>query len=283
MEVYKYFTVFLLCSLSVLQVKADDQDERTTNFIEANSHRYVNYVQDCDYKLDSLKNVYAASISTIDIQMEFLLKSVEQAAVRLSNLELLSVVNKECSEKYKNAYPEISTIKTMIQNCTDNAQKQFPSLLVPLQETRDKFALYYNQTFQGEISNCDNMQTSKLKNFNHTNCIKNVVSDATSFVIANQKTFDYQLNSAKCSADTYIKMALDCSYVAQTTVVSLITATNVFIDRCTKNIDCMPCEGFQCENVYNLPTNAIDYASQTMVNPFYGNNQTLSCLMINIV
>ncbi|XP_073820319.1 uncharacterized protein [Musca autumnalis] len=266
----KYLMISLLLSIVITQINCHNRHEHTSHFIETNKHHYDDFIKECDFKLDAFGKMYTARLGTIDIQKEFLLKSIQQSSDRLMGLELLSDVNKKCSEKYKSAFPEVAAIKTIIQNCTDNGLEQLPSLLAPLQETRDKLFVYYNQTLEDGILNCNNLRTSNMGNFNHTDCIKNV-------------TFDYQMNSAQCSADTYIKMALDCSYVAQTTVVSLITATNVFIDRCAKNVDCVPCEGFQCENVYNIPPNAVDYTNQTMVNPFYGINQTLSCLMINVV
>lgn len=88
------------------------------------------------------------------------------------------------------------------------------------------------------------------------------------------------MNTAICSANTYVKMALDCSFVAQGTTVSLITATNLLIERCSKKEDCTSCDtSANCENVREIPVSSIDYLNPTMLNPFY-NNESMNCVLI---
>lgn len=91
------------------------------------------------------------------------------------------------------------------------------------------------------------------------------------------------MDTAKCSANSFVKTALDCSFTVQGDTLSLISGTNAQIDQCVQGLDCATCTGYYCANVERISSSSVNPKNQTMTNPFYGRNETLSCLMLDIV
>lgn len=94
------------------------------------------------------------------------------------------------------------------------------------------------------------------------------------------------MDSAECSAKANIKRALDCSFIAQNSTISLIAEANTLINNCLLRVDeCKPCTkyDYSCPDVYNMDYSEVDYKNRTMLNPFYGREYHTDCLMLNIL
>ncbi|XP_075162616.1 uncharacterized protein LOC142235239 [Haematobia irritans] len=281
MDILKIFTLSLILGVAMGQMIRDENpDLHAENFISSHKRMCDDNLKDYDSRLESFKDNYNGRISTIDTQREFLVSSMEHTNDRLESFELLNDVTKECVNQNKMEL-SITNVKDMIQNCSNTANSKLETLLAPLLETRNALSSYYDQTLSEEFGKC----LTPVEPLNITQCLKDVVTLSGTFTVTNRKTFDYQLDAANCVGDTFVKMALDCSFVAQSTTIALITATNVLIDRCAKGFsECVPCERkLPCENVREIPASMIDYTNQTMTNLFYNSNETISCMTINIV
>lgn len=91
--------------------------------------------------------------------------SLKKASERFDDLELLSVLHKECAEKYKNAIPTYWDVQASFGACTSSAQDQMTSLMSEVIDTRYRLEEYYKGTFENEILKCINDE-----------CFVNVVS-----------------------------------------------------------------------------------------------------------
>lgn len=90
------------------------------------------------------------------------------------------------------------------------------------------------------------------------------------------------MDVAKCSANSYIKTVLDCSFTAQSNVVTLISRANTLFDGCVKGADCLSNAGGYCENVLRIASYVVNVTEPIMPNPFYGDNETPKCLLLDI-
>ncbi|XP_075147013.1 uncharacterized protein LOC142221227 [Haematobia irritans] len=278
----KVLTVLLIVAASSAQKSNDNSTQHTDDYIAANRRHYNDMIKDYDNQLQEFQAVYEARISTIDIQLNFLIETIHETDERLDTLEILSDHAEECVEKYKFTLPNENNTTAMIHNCSDNAMRQYNNLVAAPMETRKNLEDYYYGTFEKELSKCSNI-SSNMNNtqMNYTVCVTTVISEADTYAANNHKLFESQMDVAKCSADGYVKSALDCSYSAQNDALTMISGTNTIINNCIQGI--ASSTGYYCDYVERIPSSSVNSTNQTMPNPFYGRNETLGCLMLDIV
>lgn len=114
-------------------------------------------------------------VNTINTYLELLETSLLQNDERLNPLEVLSELTRQCVLKYRPAIPTISSVKSTISSCVTSANNLVSSLLGSPRNTRNTLQSYYTNTFEREITNCNN----KFGNLtlNYTICITSLVSE----------------------------------------------------------------------------------------------------------
>ncbi|XP_013115474.2 uncharacterized protein LOC106093046 [Stomoxys calcitrans] len=268
-----FTSLFSLLLVVVTGTLAEHAFDNTTThldaYIEANRRHHNAILQDYENRMEMFETNYNESLKTIDIQLEFLVNAIRENEEALNTLELLNELNKECVNKYKPSLPEEEVTKALVQSCSYSAYKRLPSLEEDLMETRMNLKDYYARTFETDVTLCDN-----------ETCVNNVVSKANSFTATNQKTFATQMDTATCLGKGSLKTALDCSFTAQSNALSLLASTKTLIDRCSQKADCKP--GGYCEHVEKISSHMVNYTKPMVDNPFYGKNETSSCLLWQI-
>lgn len=97
--------------------------------------------------------------------------------------------------------------------------------------------------------------------------------------LSNQKSFASQIETSQCTATNHIKKAIDCSFLAQNRTLSLIAEANTLINKCLENLNSS--EDF-CSDVFYMKQSNVDPKNFSMTNPFYGRNNSISCLLIKL-
>ncbi|XP_013115469.1 uncharacterized protein LOC106093042 [Stomoxys calcitrans] len=280
----------LLIFLGVVVVAAaqsisDNSTIHSDYYIDANRRHYREMVKDYDQKLHEFEAVYSGRIHTIDIQLDFLMDGLNEVEEELSTLELLSDFTQQCVKNYKHQLPGETNTTIVIRNCSDTAMSHYKHLVAAPIDTRNEMEYYLNTTFEMKLSNCNGISNSSnaTNQLNYTLCVTTVISEANTFAIINHKTFEAQMAAASCSADGYVKTALDCSFTAQSQAQADIAGTKTHINSCVKGLDCAPTSGYHCQYSETIPASSVNSTNATMPNPFYGRNETYACLMLDIV
>ncbi|XP_061400275.1 uncharacterized protein LOC133335999 [Musca vetustissima] len=279
--------VLMLLVVVIAAVKAQNTTNNITairidDYIAANKRNYENNVKEYDFKLQAFEELYNGRLNTIDVQKDFMIDSLKLTNERLSTLEFLSDYSKNCVAKYQTTLPTEYNVTVTLQNCTASAKSYYNTLVTDARTTRNSLEYYYDVTLNNELKKCDNI-VNKTSQANYTLCVTNVIENANVYTIENRKAFNSQMETANCAANGQVHKALDCSFTAQSNTFQLMSTVNIQIDMCIQGTNSTACSGYYCQNVERIPANSINPKNQTMTNPFFGRNETLSCLMLDIV
>ncbi|XP_065357648.1 uncharacterized protein LOC135951837 [Calliphora vicina] len=255
---------------------------RTDDYINLNRQQFAKTLQDYENQIAKFRQLYEGRVEGININLEMLMNGLVQSEERLNPLEVLNDFSKECVTKYRSSIPTLANTKTSISSCFNTANNQINNLLNSPINTKNSLQNYYTNNFEKELTNCGkNFDNSTA---NYTICITSVTSTTNTYTINNQKTFDTQMDAASCSSNAHIKRALDCSFIVQNRTISLIAEANTLINKCLLDDNvCKTCnDRFTCSDIYNIPSNEVDYKNATMRNPFFGREYLNDCLILNI-
>lgn len=150
----------------------------TDTYINLNRQQHTRNLQDYDNQINLFKHTYAASLQTIEIQLDMLVDTLTQTNEHLNPLEALSKFNQDCISKYRSTIPTISAVQNSIKSCVSTANDQLSSMLSAPLATRSYLASYYDNTFEKNIANCKNKFGSELLYLNYTLCAAEAVSNS---------------------------------------------------------------------------------------------------------
>ncbi|XP_073820330.1 uncharacterized protein [Musca autumnalis] len=255
---------------------------RIDDYIAANKRNYENNIKEYDLKLQAFEELFNGRLDTIDTQKDFMIDSLKLTNERLNTLEFLSDLSKSCVSRYQNSLPTEYNITMTIQNCTATAKSYYNSLISDARTTRNSLEYYYDVTLNNDLNKCGS-GLNVTSQPNYTLCVTTAIEKANVYTIENRKTFNNQMDSASCAANGHVNKALDCSFTAQSNAFQSISSANIQIDMCIQGNNSTACSGYYCQNVERISANSVNPKNQTMPNPFYGRNETLSCLMLDIV
>ncbi|XP_023302500.2 uncharacterized protein LOC111684544 [Lucilia cuprina] len=251
---------------------------RSDDYISINKRQYDRTIKEFDHQMEIFKQLFNGRLNTLDIQLEMLVDSLKINDELLNPMEILSDFSKHCVTKYRPRIPTIEATKTSMQACVTTAKNQLNNLLNPPLTTRNNLQNYYRNNFEKEIKNCATKHANMMT-FNYTNCLTGLISSVNVVTLSNQKTFNTQIESAQCSANTFIKKAIDCSFLAQNRTLSLVAEANTLINKCLENLN--NSEDF-CSDVFYMRQAHVDHKNFSMTNPFYGRNESINCLLIKL-
>ncbi|XP_073820180.1 uncharacterized protein [Musca autumnalis] len=259
---------------------------RNDEYIEAVRHQNNFHIWYFDLQINTFRETYLERVNDIEIQKQSLLDAIQQANENVFPLTVLSDLSGQCVRKYSPLIPSLVAAESEVERCMVNARIQVNSLTTYMVSTNRTLADYYKGNFENGVKNC----ATKFNNTypeNYTHCLADVVSASNAYTASKQKTFSEQLQTAKGSANSYVKIAHECSFAVQNSTISNIQRSTDLIGHCLngwdENSKCINQTGYYCEQVHRMPSYLIDFSNLTMLNPFYGQKQSGDCLMLNIV
>lgn len=103
----------------------------------------------------------------------------------------------------------------------------------------------------------------------------------TNLINKNQKTFQLQMEAAKCTSTAYVKSAIDCSYTVHLQTRKTIVGVEIAIMSCLAGNEkvCPPCPKNTSAYSYDIEQNS---ESEILYNPFYGRADNPQCIMLNV-
>ncbi|XP_075144586.1 uncharacterized protein LOC142219521 [Haematobia irritans] len=255
---------------------------RTDNYLDLNRRQFANYVLECDKEIDSFKKQYTERLTTINILADMMIGDIIKTNEHLNPFEVLSDVSKDCVAKYRAKIPMVAATKTAFQACYTTAYNQINNLVNSATGTKNNLNTYYTTNVERDFKSCTTR--FPILDNNYIECLAKVVSAANVHTRNMMKTFHIQMDSALCTSRANMKTALDCTFTVQNRTITANAEANMMIDRCINGLDdCERCgEGHFCDRVYFMPQYQIDYNNATMLNPFYGRNETSHCLMLEV-
>ncbi|KAM7361452.1 uncharacterized protein ACRADG_012035 [Cochliomyia hominivorax] len=273
------FAIFRLNQGEEISAPSFSTSFRSDDYININKRQYDRTIKDFDQQLENFKQQFNGRLNTLDIQLEMLIDSMKINDELLNPMEILSDFSKHCVTRYRPKIPTIESTKSSMQTCTTNAKNQLNSLMSAPQTTRNNLQNYYKNNFEKELKNCETKFKDNLLSWNYTTCLTNLISSVNVVTLSNQKTFSTQIETSQCTANTHIKKAIDCSFLAQNRTLSLIAEANTLINKCMENLN--NSEDF-CSDVFYMKQANVDPKNFSMTNPFYGRNTTNNCLLIKL-
>ncbi|XP_065357704.1 uncharacterized protein LOC135951883 [Calliphora vicina] len=260
----------------------NNSSHHSNNYIKVVEQQHVENIEEFDKQLEMFNQTYTASLNTINIKLDLLVKTLDQTDNKLNALEVLSDLSKKCITKYRSSIPTIANTETKMNGCIKTASKRLPNLMANPFNTRHFLESYYKEDFNRGIANCEKKYAALA--LNYTMCITDVVNLAQVQTINNQKIFATQMAASKCSGNENIRQALDCSYTTENLTVSNIAEATTLINKCLMGQDdCKQCDfGYSCSDVYYMKRSEVDYESKVMNNPFYERFDIKNCLLLKI-
>ena len=135
-------------------------------------------LRDYDNQINIFKYTYAASLKTIEIQLDMLSDTLTQTNERLNPLEALSSFSQNCVKKYRPTIPTVATVKSSVNSCINTANNQLSSMLSAPLATRSYLASYYENTFEKSVATCKSKFGTEVLYLNYTLCAVEAVSNS---------------------------------------------------------------------------------------------------------
>ncbi|XP_037816585.1 uncharacterized protein LOC119606974 [Lucilia sericata] len=132
-NMYKIISALFLIVLGDL-ARAENQNVepyinstlRTEDYINMNRQQFAKYIEDFDIQMELFKQLYTASLDTINIQQDMLVNTLVQTDDELMSIE---IQNPKCVSKYRPSIPAVIVTKAKINNCITTANQQFSGML----------------------------------------------------------------------------------------------------------------------------------------------------------
>ncbi|XP_075146646.1 uncharacterized protein LOC142221011 [Haematobia irritans] len=281
----KILTFLFLFTITKTQQNVFDNHHliRNDNFIEAFRRQYAGNIWYYDWQIKHFERAYLDRVNNLEYQKNPLINEIIRVEEMLYPLTLLSSFTKNCIEKFRSSIPSTAWAKfTMEDNCINPAKSQASYLTQSMVSTNRTLADHYGKFFENEVISC-NMKYNTSFPMNYTRCLGSAVTATNSFTFTSHQTFSSQLTSAKNKADIYIKTYQECIFSVLNSTLANISKATTNIDRCIRNRDdCMQCKDLFCNDIYRISSTFLDPANTTMFNPFYGRNDTGTCLILDI-
>ncbi|XP_075146771.1 uncharacterized protein LOC142221086 [Haematobia irritans] len=260
----------------------NDSYLRDDDYLNAHRRQYAANIWYYDLQITQFKQAYLDRAQSLDFQKEPLINEIIRADESLYPLTLLSEFSKSCVQKYKSLIPSMSWAKLAVDNCISTATSQATNVVSSMSSTNRTLQTYYSTNFEKDVTACQTKFNASMST-DYTMCLANTVAATNAYTLNNQKTFSNQMQSATNTANVYIKTANECIFAVHNTTLTKISEANTRIDGCIQGRDdCSQCSGHFCPDVYYMPAAYMDPKNATMVNPFYGRNETGNCLMLDI-
>lgn len=131
-------------------------------------------------QMEIFKERHTASIETINIKTDMLVKTIEQNEEKLNPLMVLSDLSKNCVSKYKSYLPSVNDTKSKMNHCVTTGKNKMSTVLYSPLYIRNNLDNYYTHHFEKNISDCYTSYHNLP--LNYTICLTKVVSFRVFFI-----------------------------------------------------------------------------------------------------
>ncbi|EDW74988.1 uncharacterized protein Dwil_GK15607 [Drosophila willistoni] len=269
-----FVILYLSLNLNTIQAAIEPLDE----YVTQNIRQYNAKLKQYEVEMANFKTTHAKQLSPINVQADQLELKIEEANSLLIPIELIDQWHRQCVLNYSSSIPAIATLRSSLSACASNTAD---SLMSSPKSTFNTLKSYYDK-LPNSVANCE--KTHSNSQTNYTTCVTKLITDANTYTVNNQKTFTSYMESSQCTADSRIVAAWQCSFNIVFNTASILSTALRKIEDCVDNrVWCgslAACKSPNCNTVYF--NNAVRQ-NETIRNPLYNPNSTVSCMEIHFL
>ncbi|XP_068146738.1 uncharacterized protein [Drosophila tropicalis] len=267
-----FVVLYLSLNLDTIQAAIEPLDD----YVSQNIRQYNAKLKQYEVEMADFKTIFAKQLSPINVQADQLELKLEETNALLVPIQLIDPWHRQCVLNYSSSIPTIASLRSSLSGCASNTAD---SLMSSPKTTYNQLKTYYDK-LPNSVAACE--KTHSNSQTNYTICVTKLITDANTYTVNNQKTFTSYMESSQCTADIRIVAAWQCSFnVVYNTASTLATALRKIEDCVDNRAWCgsmAACKTANCDPVYFKNTVRLD---ETIRNPLYNPNSTVSCMQIH--